>query len=148
MFGEHHQIAKADAFAPRTSLHGHIYRPRPNGLETLKDNPPLAKRTDGSFCPAMSRWTYLRERRNDAYGEGELRTARRCADGASRKRGRAPPPHRLSFAKSRRTLASELGAEEDVVGNQQHLGGDYFLYTVGCGPFSSVLRSQIMPSRV
>src|SRR4029077_5073784 len=27
-------------------------------------------------------------------------------------------------------------------------GGDYFLYTVGSGPFSSVLRSQIMPSRV
>src|SRR6266446_3427216 len=65
---------QADAFAPRTSLHGHIYRPRLNGLETLKDNPPLARRTDGSFYPAMSRWTYLRERRNDAYGEGELRT--------------------------------------------------------------------------
>src|SRR6266478_5075542 len=27
---------QADAFAPRTSLHGHIYRHRPNGLETLK----------------------------------------------------------------------------------------------------------------
>src|SRR5437899_5681775 len=43
--------------------------------------------------------------------------------GASpRKRGRAPPPHRLSFAKSRRTLACELRAGGCAARNQPHLG--------------------------
>src|SRR6266404_1352461 len=59
MFGEHHQIAQADAFAPRTSLHGHIYRPRPNGLETLKDSPALAReQTGASIRPCPDGRTY------------------------------------------------------------------------------------------
>src|SRR6266853_252538 len=71
----------------------------------------------------MSRWTYVRERRNDAYGEGELRTARSVVTGLRpRKRGRAPPTHRLSFAKSRRTLACELRAGGCAARNQPHLG--------------------------
>src|SRR6266403_4563525 len=123
---------QADAFAPRTSLHGHIYRHRPNGLETLKTT-HLSQENRREPLSGHVPMDVLTRAPGRRLWRGELRTARRCADGASRKRGRAPPPHRLSFAKSRRTLASELGAEEDVVGNQQHLGGDYFLYTVGCG---------------
>jgi hypothetical protein len=42
-----------------------------------------------------------------------------------------------------------IAAEEDEARDRLHYGeGCYFLYTVGCGPFSSVWRSQIMPSRV
>jgi hypothetical protein len=87
----------------------------------------------GALYPAMSVWTYLGKRWNDAYGEGKLGTW--LCHGYRSRRIRWS----LSFA-----------AEEDPAGKSAALrgGGYYFLYTVGCGPFSSVLRSQIMPSRV
>src|ERR1700674_1018041 len=51
----------------------------------------------GTLYSAMSVWTYLRKRWNDAYGEGELRTG---------------------FAK----LSSCPSVEEDAAGNRPHLG--------------------------
>src|SRR6266849_2932594 len=50
----------------------------------------------GTLYSAMSVWTYLGKRRNDAYGEGELRTG---------------------FAK----VSSRRSVEEDAAGNQPHL---------------------------
>jgi hypothetical protein len=41
-----------------------------------------------------------------------------------------------------------VGDRHDLEGFAARLCSIYFLYTVGWGPFSSVSRSQIMPSRV
>src|SRR6266481_4757675 len=101
---------QADAFAPRTSLHGHIYRPRPNGLETLK-TAHLSQENRRELLSGHVPMDVLTRAPERRLWRGELRTARSVVTGLRlRKRGRAPPTHRLSFAKSRRTLVCELRA--------------------------------------